>query len=323
MEENTLWDPRGSKTAWTWAKGYLQYLRIEKSSSEHTLFNYELDLRQWMRFLNRKAKHLPDRERLTDLKLLRAFLGEESKRYERSTVARRLSVIKGFLKYLYREGEIDTNLAKLITLPKPHHKLPHVMKQEEVEKLIDGVPAATLLQKRAKAVMELLYSTGMRISELVQITYDDIDVRKGLVRVRGKGDKERLIPMGRHCQSAIRDYIDSVPAAVSKKGPDPLFLNREGERVSVRTLQRNLRHYAVEILGGAGTKVSPHTFRHSCATHLLARGAGLREIQELLGHESLVTTQKYTQVDSERLKRSYQMAHPKERARRKKELGPE
>ncbi len=321
MKETTLWDPQGSKIGWDWVLGYLEFLKIEKNSSPHTLSNYELDLRQWLRFLNRKAASVPDVQRFTDLKLLRSFLGEETKRYERTTVARRLSVIKGFLKYLYREGLIETNLAKLIALPKAHLKLPHVMQQEEVEKLIEGVPAETLLQKRAKAVMELLYSTGMRISELVDITYGDIDLRRGVVRVRGKGDKERLIPMGRHCQSAISAYIESLPAALSKKGTAPLFLNRDGQRVSVRTLQRNLRFYALEILGGDGVKVSPHTFRHSCATHLLARGAGLREIQELLGHESLVTTQKYTQVDGERLKRSYEMSHPKERARKKKDFG--
>lgn len=321
MKETTLFDPEGSIAAWDWVQGYLQYLRVEKNASPHTLSNYELDLRQWMRFLNRKAANREDRDRLTDLKLLRAFLGEETREYERSTVARRLSVIKGFLKYLYREGEIEKNLAKLITLPRPEHKLPHVLKPEEVEQLIDGVASDTLLQKRSRAMMELLYSTGMRISELVQLTYQDVDFRQGLVRVRGKGDKERLIPMGRHCQRAIHDYIAAMPALLSKEPEAPIFLNRDGERVSVRTLQRNLRHYAVEILGGAGVKVSPHTFRHSCATHLLSRGAGLREIQELLGHESLVTTQKYTQVDIDRLKRSYQQAHPKERSRKKKDLG--
>ncbi len=321
MKETTLWEPSQWTLTWDWVQRYLQFLQVEKNSSPHTISNYELDLRQWMRFLNRKAAQLEDRERLTDLKLLRAFLAEETKRYERSTVGRRLSVIKGFLKFLYREGEIDKNLAKLIALPRPHVKLPHVLKPEEVEKLIEGVPAQTLFQKRSRAVMELLYSTGMRISELVLLTYEDIDFRRSLVRVRGKGDKERLIPMGRHCQSAIHDYIASLPAALSREPATPIFLNRDGERVSVRTLQRNLRHYAVEILGGAGVNVSPHTFRHSCATHLLSSGAGLREIQELLGHESLVTTQKYTQVDIDRLKRSYKMAHPKERARKKKDLG--
>ena len=270
-----------------------------------------------MRFLNRKANDRIDADRLTDLKLMRAFLAEEMKRYERSTVGRRLSVIKGFLKFLYREGHIAKNLAKLITLPKAHLKLPHVMRPEEVSKLIESTPDATLLQKRSRAMMELLYSTGMRISELVQISYGDVDFRQGTVRVVGKGDKERLIPMGRHCQKAIHDYISAMPAALTREASLPLFLNRDGGRVSVRTLQRNLRHFAVEVLGGEGMKVTPHTFRHSCATHLLARGAGLREIQELLGHESLVTTQKYTQVDTERLKRSYQAAHPKERKRKK------
>ncbi len=318
MKETTLWDPAGSTAAWDWVQGYLEHLRVEKSSSEHTLSNYELDLRQWMRFLNKKATQRTDSERLTDLKLLRRFLGEETRKYERSTVARRLSVIKGFLKYLYREGLIERNLSKLISLPKPHLKLPHVMKPDEVKQLIESTPAETLLQKRSKAMMELLYSTGMRISELVQLVYGDLDLRQGVVRVRGKGDKERLVPLGRHCQKAIRDYIGAMPAALDKSATQPIFLNRDGERVSVRTLQRNLRHYAVEILGGAGVKVSPHTFRHSCATHLLARGAGLREIQELLGHESLVTTQKYTHVDIERLKKSYRMAHPSETKRMRK-----
>ncbi|MBY0369440.1 tyrosine recombinase XerC [bacterium] len=317
MKETTLWDPAGSTAAWDWAQSYLEFLKVEKNASPHTLSNYELDLRQWMRFLNRRANDRVDADRLTDLKLMRGFLAEEMKRYERSTVGRRLSVIKGFLKFLYREGHVPKNLAKLVTLPKAHIKLPHVLKPEDVTKLIDGVEPVTLLQKRSRAMMELLYSTGMRISELVQLTYADVDFRQGTVRVRGKGDKERLVPMGRHCQRAIHDYIAAMPAALTREAAMPLFLNRDGERVSVRTLQRNLRHYAVEILGGEGLKVSPHTFRHSCATHLLARGAGLREIQELLGHESLVTTQKYTQVDTERLKRSYQAAHPKERRRKK------
>lgn len=304
-----------------WPDLYLRYLQDERGAAAHTISSYELDLKIWFRFLNDKAGDRVDGDRVTDLKLLRNFLAAQMKKHERSTVGRRLSVIKGFLKFLYREGHIDQNLAKLITLPKPHLKLPHVLKPEEATALIEGVVATTLLEKRCKAMMELLYSTGMRISELVQLTYEDVDLKRAVVRVRGKGDKERLVPIGRHCQSAIDDYIASQPAAMGAKPSSPLFLNRDGQRVSVRTLQRNLRHYAVEILGGAGVKVSPHTFRHSCATHLLSRGAGLREIQELLGHESLVTTQKYTQVDIDRLKRSYRMAHPKERGRKKKDLG--
>lgn len=196
-----------------------------------------------------------------------------------------------------------------------------MLKPEEITQLIDAIPAQTLREKRTRAIIELLYSTGIRVSELVGLTHERVDFRAATVAVIGKGNKERLVPMGRHCQNAIRDYIDAMPSVLRQNRSTPLFLNREGGRLSVRSVQRDLRQVAVETLGGGGTKVSPHTFRHSCASHLLAGGAGLREIQELLGHRSLVTTQKYTHVDVERLKRSYKKAHPKERARQKKEVG--
>jgi integrase/recombinase XerC len=249
------------------------------------------------------------------LKALREFLSHEMERYERTTVARRLSVIKGFLKFLHREGYLNRNVAKLISLPRPHEKLPNVLKPEEVLKMLEGIPTRTLREKRIRAIVELLYSTGIRVSELVELSVEKVDFRAGSLLIRGKGDKERVVPMGRHCQRAIHDYIEAMPSN-QKKGPStPLFLNQWGERLTVRTVQRNLREFALETLGTTGSKVSPHTLRHSCATHLLAGGAGLREIQELLGHRSLVTTQKYTQVDIERLKRSYKQAHPKEQRR--------
>jgi integrase/recombinase XerC len=291
---------------------YLEYLKNEKSSSAYTLTNYSIDLRQWMGFLWKHSEAQRDPiHALTDLTLLRKFLAEQRQKHERSTVARRLSVIKGFLKFLYREEIVEKNIAKLISLPKSEPKLPEILKPDEITQILRSIPPNTLFQKRTLAVIELLYSTGMRISELAGLSYDDVDLRNGTVRVIGKGNKERIVPMGRHCQNAIHTYIASVPSLVKSGDKTPLFLNREGDRVSVRTLQRDLRRYAVEALGPEGLKVSPHTFRHSCATHLLAAGAGLREIQELLGHESLITTQKYTQVDIERLKRSYDKAHPR------------
>jgi integrase/recombinase XerC len=291
---------------------YLEYLKNERTSSHYTLTNYSIDLRHWMGFLWQNSQaQLDPLGALTDLTLLRNFLAEQRQKHERSTVARRLSVIKGFLKFLYREEIIEKNIAKLITLPKSEHKIPEILKPEEITEILRSIPPGTLFQKRTLAVIELLYSTGMRISELANLTYQDLDLRGGTVRVIGKGDKERVVPMGRHCQNAIHAYISSVPGLVKQGDKTALFLNREGQRVSVRTLQRDLRRYAVEALGPAGLKVSPHTFRHSCATHLLAAGAGLREIQELLGHESLITTQKYTQVDIERLKKSYDKAHPR------------
>lgn len=291
---------------------FLDYLRDERASSKHTLVNYEIDLRHWLKFLFAKSPGGFSLKLMTDLKLLREFLAEEMKEYERTTVSRRLSVIKGFLKFLHREAYIDKNVAKLISLPKAHEKLPYVLKPEETIKLIEGIPARNLREKRMKAILELLYSTGIRVSELCGLTQDKLDFKNGSVLVTGKGSKERVVPMGRHCQRAILDYIDSMPS-VQKQGPTmPLFLNRDGGPVSVRTVQRDLRSFALDVLGTRGTKVSPHTLRHSCATHLLAGGAGLREIQELLGHRSLVTTQKYTHVDVDRLKKSHEQSHPKE-----------
>jgi integrase/recombinase XerC len=299
---------------------FLKYLKTERDSSPHTLLNYEIDLRHWLGFYLQSNSDRFELSGLGSLKALREFLSQESEKYERATVSRRLSVIKGFLKFLHREGYIEKNMAKLISLPKAQEKLPRVLKPEEAIQMIEAIPTATLRDKRTKALAELLYSTGIRISELAELNREHLDIRNGTIRVLGKGRKERVVPIGQHCQRAINDYIESIPAAQTRGAQTPLFLNEFGARVSVRTLQRNLKSIALDALGEQGLSVSPHTLRHSCATHLLAGGAGLREIQELLGHRSLVTTQKYTHVDVERLKAAYKKAHPKERPR-KKETG--
>lgn len=290
-------------------KNFFEYLKTEKAASPYTLFNYELDLKSYFGFINNKLKTNWSIKTLQDFKLLREYLSREAKKYERSTISRRLSVIKSFLKFLHREGHLETNIAKLIVLPKPHKKLPTVLKVEEILEILNTIPTKNLKQKRAKAAFELLYSSGIRISEMVNLDQKDIDLKNGVAKVFGKGSKERLVPIGRPCQLALKNYIDSVPK--SDAASIPLFLNREQMRVSVRTMQRDLKKFATDILGVRGLDLTPHTLRHSCATHLLAGGAGLREIQELLGHESLVTTQKYTQVDISRLKATYKKAHPK------------
>ncbi len=293
-------------------QGYLEHLKSEKSASHYTILNYEIDLRSWFKFLFDHAVGSFSLDCFSDFKLLREYLGEEMKKYSRATVGRRLSVIKGFLKYLHREGILETNIAKLISLPKQGERLPFVLKPEDVIKLIEGISSDTLREKRIRGIAELLYSTGIRVSELASLTHEKIDFRAGTILVLGKGNKERVVPIGRHCQQALLNYIDSMPTHQKRGSQTPLFLNKEGEALSVRSIQRNLREFAIEILGPLGAKVTPHTLRHSCATHLLSRGAGLREIQELLGHQSLVTTQKYTQVDVERLRTAYQKTHPKE-----------
>ncbi len=294
---------------------FLGFLRTERDASPHTIINYEIDLRHWLKYFAEKHGPHFGLQDLSSLKLLREFLASEMETYERSTVSRRLSVIKSFFKYLHREGYLEKNVAKLISLPRPEEKLPDVLKPEQVVQLIDSIPNNSLREKRSRAVVELLYSTGIRISELIGLNHSSVDFKAGIIRVIGKGNKERAVPMGQHCQTALRDYLESMPPSQNYGPETPLFLNRDGERVTVRTIQRNLREIAVNSLGRDGVKVSPHTLRHSCATHLLAGGAGLREIQELLGHRSLVTTQKYTHVDVSRLKASYDKAHPRERDR--------
>jgi len=312
MEQKNLFDQTAHPKMHELLQGYLEFLKSEKNSSSYTVLNYEIDLRNWFKFLFDHSVGTFDLSRLSDFKLLREYLGEEMKKYSRATVGRRLSVIKGFLKYLHREGYLETNVAKLISLPKQGERLPFVLKPEDVIKLIEGIPSDTLREKRMRGIVELLYSTGIRVSELAALTHEKVDFRTGSILVLGKGNKERAVPIGRHCQKALLDYIDSMPS-FQKQGPKtPLFLNKEGKALSVRSIQRNLRDFSIEILGPLGAQVTPHTLRHSCATHLLSRGAGLREIQELLGHQSLVTTQKYTQVDVERLKAAYQKTHPKE-----------
>lgn len=309
--EKTLFDQGKLPPTPELIQGFLDYLQAERAASEHTLINYEIDLRTFFKFLFESGRPFSV-ALITDMKILRAYLAKEIEKFSRATVARRLSVIKGFLKFLHREGYIEKNIAKLISLPRQEQKLPHILKAEDAIKLINGIPTHTLRQKRMRAIVELLYSTGIRVSELAGLTYEKIDFRNGTLTVFGKGSKERVVPMGRYCQQALRDYVDTVPSMQKRGVKTPLFLNQDGEAVSVRTIQRNLREFALEVLGTTGEKVTPHTLRHSCATHLLSGGAGLREIQELLGHRSLVTTQKYTQVDVERLKASYKKAHPKE-----------
>lgn len=290
---------------------FLNSLTTEKNASHYTTLNYEIDLRHWFSFLFEKVSPPVTLKKISDLSLLRDFLSHENEKYERATVARRLSVIKSFFKFVHREGFLELNVAKLITLPKVPQKLPRILKADEITRIINEIPANNLREKRIKALVELLYSTGMRISELTQLNYEDIDFKSGTVLVFGKGKKERLIPIGRHCQKAIKDYIDSIPEQQKSGAKTPIFMNAEGDRMSVRTAQRNLKEFAVLALGVSGLEVTPHTLRHSCATHLLSAGAGLREIQDLLGHETLLTTQKYTQVDTARLKAVYAKSHPR------------
>jgi len=281
---------------------YLTHIEHNKNFSTQTLRAYRSDLSQYLAFLNAEGcPSLGDASKL----LLRKFLALLKKQnYSKATVARKLACIRSLYKYLCREGILELNPLESIRTPKQDKRLPHFMSVNDVETLLNIPEQNTVLGIRDKAIMETLYSTGIRVSELVGMNVVDVDFFNEVVKVKGKGKKERLAPIGNHALHAIRLYLD-------KRNSDKpaLFLNHHGGRLTDRSVARMLEKYVK--IGGMCSTISPHTFRHSFATHLLDNGADLRSVQELLGHANLSTTQIYTHVTTERLKQVYNKAHPR------------
>ena len=281
---------------------YLTHIEHNKNFSTQTLRAYRSDLSQYLAFLNAEdCPSLGDASKL----LLRKFLALLKKQnYSKATVARKLACIRSLYKYLCREGILELNPLESIRTPKQDKRLPHFMSVNDVETLLNIPEQNTVLGIRDKAIMETLYSTGIRVSELVGMNVVDVDFFNEVVKVKGKGKKERLAPIGNHALHAIRLYLD-------KRNSDKpaLFLNHHGGRLTDRSVARMLEKYVK--IGGMCSTISPHTFRHSFATHLLDNGADLRSVQELLGHANLSTTQIYTHVTTERLKQVYNKAHPR------------
>ncbi len=280
---------------------FMRYLEIEKNYSGNTLVNYKLDLEDFSRFL--AGTELDKVDYLTLRKYLAVM---KEKNLGNRTVGRRLSALRSFFRFLSREGYIKANPILMLSSPKLEKHLPSFMTEEEVGKLIESAFAKDkkdILGLRDRAILEAFYSSGLRISELVGLNLDDIDFISGIVKIKGKGKKERVVPIGEAALSAIRKYLDA-----RKKETSAVFLNRNARRITAR----GVRYVLVKYLHAAGMKpgVSAHTFRHSFATHLLNRGADLRTVQELLGHANLSTTQIYTHLTTERLKSVYDKAHP-------------
>jgi len=281
---------------------FIRYLGIEKNYSGHTILNYRLDLEDFKNFLGETPL-----EKI-DYLLLRKYLATlKDKNLQSRSIARRLSTLRSFFKFLTREGLLKDNPILSLASPKLDKHLPQFLTEDEVSKLIGAVTLKDERDERGlrdRAVLETFYSTGMRISELVGLNIDDIDFIGGVVKVRGKGKKERLVPIGDCAISAIRQYLDK-----RKKQSEALMLNRSGKRIT----DRGVRNIVGKYLRCASIRqgVSAHTLRHSFATHLLNRGADLRSVQELLGHVNLSTTQIYTHLSTERLKNIYDKAHPR------------
>lgn len=288
--------------------GFLNYLAHERNYSDHTVLNYEIDLKDFVNFLDDSI--LIHR---VEYPILRRYLGELRRRQLKSrSVSRKMSSLRSFYKYLQREGVIDHNPAKLLMTPKLDKPLPKMMTENEVIDLIH-MPEKTSnhqkkllswMSKRDEAIFETMYSTGVRVSELVGMNQNDIDLFSQSVRVRGKGKKERVLPLGDSAVHAIKVYMDMRDSQALA-----VFVNKNGKRISARGIRHIIQRYVVHL--SAQRKVSPHTLRHSFATHLLDRGADLRSVQELLGHASLSTTQVYTHLTTERLKNIYDKAHPR------------
>jgi len=289
---------------------FLNYLTYERNVSTNTVEAYRADLESFVGFLCddylTMARDQLELRRVDHL-AVRAYLAHLARRsLRRSSIARHLSAMRSFFKYLMREGAVDANPARGVATPKGEKHLPSVLQTSDIALLLEQPDTATPLGVRDRAWLELLYASGLRIGELVGIDVDDVELRARLVKVRGKGSKERIVPFGSKAEEAVRAWM-----SLRQVQPDQhaLFTNYRGERITARSVRRLFERYVRGAALRAG--VSPHTLRHSFATHLLNAGADLRGIQELLGHASLSTTQKYTHLNDWQLIAVYRKAHPR------------
>lgn len=295
-------------------KKFLTYLRAERNYSPHTIAAYEDDLNSFRAFLTRLTGEAEPEAAAVDHGTVRAYLGsllEEG--YARKSAARKLACLKSFFRFCHRAGLIAANPTALISAPKLERRLPQVLDESTVERLMRQPDRSNAEGIRDAAILELIYGTGMRLGELLKLRPGDVDLHGRTVKVRGKGSKDRILPLGRPAMDAMRAYLDQRSKLLSlERGahrPEELFLSVRGKAMSPKGVNILMNRYIARV--SEIEKKSPHILRHSCATHLLNRGADLQAVRELLGHESLSTTQIYTQVSVERLKSIYTRAHPK------------
>jgi integrase/recombinase XerC len=291
---------------------YLRYLDVERNASELTIKSYREDLTALVEYLEASFGRVPRPGELTpgDLRSYVSAMHEAG--YAKTSVARRLASLRGFFRFAQREGLVESNPAKPLRNPRRDRKLPHFLSTREIGRLLDA-PEKASLGLRDRAMLETMYSAGLRVSELVGVNEGDLDWEQGLVRVRGKGRRERLAPLGSFAIQALRRWLSHrhlsprEPAGAAA----PVFVNRFGRRLTTRSVGRMLEKYLKQT--SLDLRTTPHTLRHSFATHLLDRGADIRSVQELLGHKSLVTTQIYTHVSTAGLRAAYEKAHPRAR----------
>ena len=309
---------------------YLNYLRSVRNASPHTLRSYENDLDQFVTFLTPPGTETPPLQDVTHL-LIREFVAHlHDQKLEKSSIARKLAAIRSFFKFAVREGLVVRNPARMVATPKLAKRIPSVVSAEDLNMFLDGVvakpagrpsrrqragagDASGLLVKRDRAILELLYASGLRVSELTGLNLADMDRKEQMLRVRGKGNKERIVPYGGKAEQALEAYepwrAEVLNKARSRGDHQAVFLNHLGARLTPRSVARIVKKYV--RLTNVNWDLHPHSLRHAFATHLLADGADLRAIQELLGHSSLSTTQRYTHASIRQLLEVYDKAHPR------------
>lgn len=304
---------------------FLDYLRLEKHFSDHTVRSYSADVVQFASFLcggsaGASGEEAPaleasdaDRRLLAcDAVALREFLAFMfQQRYSKSTTARKLASLRSFYRFMVRRGDLEASPMSAVRTPRQEKRLPKCLDKDQIERLLEAPGDGDMLCARDRAMMEVLYSSGLRVSELVAMEMQDMDLHEGIIRVRGKGRKDRLTPIGSSATKALDAYFQQRLAEGKAQGPHAqrVFVNKHGGPLSARSVRRKMDKYL--MMAGIGPGVSPHTLRHSFATHMLDAGADLRSVQELLGHQSLSTTQIYTHLTTARMKQVYDAAHPR------------
>jgi integrase/recombinase XerC len=290
---------------------FLRYLANERNMSEHTTRNYGVDLAQFVVWLTESGQVELFPWEITNL-IVRGFMAQlDENGISKQTMARKVAAMRSFYKYQIKRGLMQANPALGVRTPKLDKKLPVFLTIEEMESLLAAPGGETFIGVRDRAIIELLYSAGLRSFELVGLDCDDLDLNRQVLRTRGKGMKERINPVGNYAIKALIEYIGLRNARRDKAKSDirALFLNFRGQRLTTRSIRRMISSYALQV--GLSPEVSPHTLRHSFATHLLQRGADLRVVQELLGHENISTTQIYTHVTAREMQAVYEEAHPR------------
>ena len=292
---------------------FLRYLLVERNASQLTIKSYREDLTALNDYLTESYGHAPAPAEITALDLRGYVAALHEAGYAKTSVARRLASLRSFYRFAQREGLASANPAKPLRNPRPDRKLPHFLSTDEIGRLLQAPAEDDPAGLRDRAILETTYSAGLRVSELVGVNDGDLDLEQGLVRIRGKGRRERLSPLGSYAVEAIQRCraVRKLSPRESQGPAAPVFVNKAGRRLTTRSVARMLEKYL--RLTGLDTRTTPHTLRHSFATHLLDRGADIRSVQELLGHKSLVTTQIYTHISTTGLREAYERAHPRAR----------